>query len=55
MLSWVYVNVMDKRVLTAEKILGNAESLLNLVKAGKHLKIVTDKQLRKSSIPYTHA
>ena len=28
MLNRVYVNLEDKRVLTAEKILGNAESIL---------------------------
>ena len=29
----VYVNVMDRKLLTAEKILGNAESLINLIKS----------------------
>jgi hypothetical protein len=28
MLCRVYVNIMDKRVLTAEKILGNAEQII---------------------------
>lgn len=37
----VYVNVMDRKLLTAEKILGNAHSLIEHLKEGYKLMIVT--------------
>jgi len=46
MLCRTYVNVMDRKLLTAEKILGNAESLINIIERGKTLKIVTSPSLR---------
>jgi hypothetical protein len=37
MLCRVYINVMDKKLLTAEKILGNAEALIHHIEITKHL------------------
>ena len=41
MLCRVYVNVVDRKLLTAEKILGNAFDLLRIVAVGEKLEIVT--------------
>jgi len=41
MLCRVYVNVMDKKLLTAEKILDNAEVLIHHIEEGRALQIVT--------------
>jgi hypothetical protein len=49
MLCRVYANVMDRKLLTAEKILGNAEALLSQVEEGKYLKIVTYPKVRAES------
>jgi len=46
MLCRVYLNVMDRKLLTAEKILGNAELLIEQLKEGKQLKIVTYPRIR---------
>jgi len=35
MICRVYVNIMDRKLLTAEKILGNANDLLELVEENK--------------------
>ena len=37
----VSINVMDRKLLTAEKILGNAHSLIEHLREGYKLKIVT--------------
>jgi len=54
MLCRVYVNVMDRKLLTAEKILGNAEQLIDQLKDGKQLKIVTFPRIRAEArfIPF---
>ena len=41
MLCRVYANVMDRKLLTAEKILDNAEALIENLKIGKSLEVVT--------------
>jgi len=53
MLCRVYVNVMDRKLLTAEKILGNAELLIDQLKEGRYLKIVTFPEVRAES-RYVH-
>ena len=42
---------MDKKLLTAEKILGNAESLIKIIEKGKTLSIITSPELRKECKP----
>ena len=46
MLCRVYVNIMDKKLLTAERILGHAEGLINHVVNGKTLQIVNCMPIR---------
>ena len=53
MLCRVYVNVMDRKLLTAEKILGNAELLIDQLNEGRYLKIVTNPEVRAES-RYVH-
>ena len=43
-----FANIMDRKLLTAEKILGNAEVLIDYVKMGK-LEIVTYPAVREES------
>ena len=53
MLNRVYVNIMDKKVLTAEKILGNADSLITQIEDGENLRIETDQKYRQGSKPFS--
>jgi hypothetical protein len=46
MLCRVYTNLMDRKLLTAEKILDNAENLIKYVEAGSKLQIVDAPKLR---------
>ena len=46
MLCRTYVNIMEKKLLTAEKILGWAENLINIIEKGRDLKIITAPELR---------
>lgn len=53
MLCRVYVNIMDKRVLTAEKILGNAEEIIKEINSSESdLQIILNFKLRRDSQPY---
>ena len=52
MLNRTYVNIMDKKVLTAEKILGNAHALITQIEDGENLSIVMDSKLRQGSRPF---
>ena len=52
MLCRVYANVMDRKLVTAEKILGHAELLIQQVMDGQHLEIVTCPEMRQESRPY---
>jgi len=52
MLCRVYVNVQDRKLLTAEKILGNVDSLIKLIKKGKKLEIVKHPKMREGSAFY---
>ena len=49
MLHRVFANVEDRKLLTAEKILGNAEFLINEVIRGRNLRIVTTPSLRQNA------
>ena len=51
MLCRAYTNVQDKKVLTAEKIIGMAENLINLIEDDQ-LEIVTFPEHRSNSNPY---
>jgi len=42
---------MDRKLLTAEKILGNADGLIRILQRGKHLRIVSSPGLRQESKP----
>jgi hypothetical protein len=44
---------MDKKVLTAEKIIGMAENLIRLIENGQ-LQIITYPEMRAGSNPYSH-
>ena len=46
MICRVYANVMDRKLLTAEKILDNAEALIEHVEKGDSLEIVSYPGLR---------
>mmetsp|Transcript_4301 Transcript_4301/g.7260 ORF Transcript_4301/g.7260 Transcript_4301/m.7260 type:complete len:86 (-) Transcript_4301:65-322(-) len=46
MLCRVFVNVMDRKLLTAERILGNAEALIKHVEERQTLQIVTFMPMR---------
>ena len=52
MLCRVYINVMDRKLLTAEKILGNAEALIYHIEISKKLEIVTHCPSRQESKSY---
>jgi hypothetical protein len=47
MLTRVYVNIQDRKLLTAEKILDNAESLLKLLQNEENIQIVTNLEKRQ--------
>lgn len=49
MLCRVYVNVQDRKLLTAEKILGNVDQLIKLIKEGKTLEIVKHPDIREDN------
>lgn len=51
MLCRTYVNIMDRKLLTAEKILGNAEQLIQQLKYRRHLRIVNFPKVRAGSQP----
>ena len=53
MICRVYTNIKDKRVLTAEKIIGMAEKLIRLIENGQ-LQIITYPEMRAGSNPYSH-
>ena len=44
---------MDRKLLTAEKILGNAEALIYHIEVSKELEIVTHFPSRQESVPYS--
>lgn len=46
MLHRVNVNLFDRKILTAEKILDNVEALMSYLEEGKVLHIITDPELR---------
>ena len=52
MLCRVYINVMDRKLLTAEKILGNAEALIFHIEVSRKLEIVTNCPSRQESKSY---
>jgi len=43
---------MDRKLLTAEKILGNADDLLEVVFKSKKLEIIQDSKMRNESTPF---
>jgi hypothetical protein len=47
MLTRVFVNIKDRKLLTAEKILDNIEALFTHIRVGKTLQIVTDPSIRR--------
>ena len=51
MLCRAYTNAMDKKALTAEKILGNVQGLLEMIESGS-LEIITFPKFRAGSKPY---
>ena len=51
MLCRVYVNIKDRKLLTAEKILGNAETLIDYIQMNK-LEIITNPEIRGESNHY---
>ena len=53
MIARAYVNLVDRKLLTAEKILGNVDELLNIAIKGEKLKIITDEYMRGGAAPYT--
>ena len=53
MLCRVYTNIKDRKLLTAEKILGNAETLIDYIKI-KKLEIVTYPRIRAESNHYSY-
>ena len=53
MLNRVFVNIEDKKVLTAEKILGNADALITKIEEGDQLSIETDQKYRQGSKPFS--
>lgn len=55
MLKRAFANIMDKKVLTAEKILGNAEALIGQLELQRDLKIVGNEHLRQGSKPFSIA
>jgi hypothetical protein len=46
MLTRVYINIMDRKLLTAEKILDNIEAIFKHISVSRKLEIVTDPKQR---------
>lgn len=47
----VYINIRDRKLLTAESILRDAKDLIKALKRG-HYRIVYEKKLRGNARPY---